>query len=158
MAKYEITWCEIKKTGETNGRPWKITSMTLKDEVGNVTDKVDTFDPVTPGITIEGVIEMKGQYKNFKSTPTTSKTGSNGAYKSQQIEKAQDRKSSDIERFQGKKEEAIKMAGAQRDAVLIVIELMKNTAMPFSEEAIGVKIVEWRNWFLSDDFEQHPPF
>ncbi len=64
--KYTITWCEVKKTGEKNGKPWKITTLTLKDEQGLVIENVDTFDEVINGETIEGVV-VDGQYgKNFK--------------------------------------------------------------------------------------------
>ena len=157
--KYTVEWCEVKKTGEKNGRQWKMTSMTLKDEAGVVTDEVTTFDPVMPGITIEGTIELNGQYKNFKSTPVTSKQGGNSAFKGQQIEKAQAKTAEYVAVAQGRKEEGIKMSGAQRDAVLIVTTLLNNKFYTeLSVPEIKNVITEWRNWFLSDDFEQHPPF
>lgn len=63
--KYTIKWCEITKNGNTNGREWQMTKMTLVDEAGKETDEVTTFDTVINGGTIEGEIVQKGQYLNF---------------------------------------------------------------------------------------------
>lgn len=96
MAKFTIQWCEIKKTGEKNGKPWAITKMHLRDEHGNLTEDVDTFDAVQNGATIEGEITT-GQYgKNFVKAKAVA--GSN--FKTQQIEKAMDKKADQIAKAQ----------------------------------------------------------
>lgn len=64
--KYQITWCEVAKEGEKDGRAWKMTKMNLKDESGVETANVTTFDPVINGTVIEGEIVQNGQFLNFK--------------------------------------------------------------------------------------------
>ncbi len=64
--KYTVEWCETIKEGEKEGRKWKMTKMSLKDEQGVVTTDVTTFDSVTLGGTVEGSIVQNGQYLNFK--------------------------------------------------------------------------------------------
>ena len=57
------------------------------------------------------------------------------------------------------KEEAIALMAAQRDAVLLVTTLINSdTRKPDTEDDLKMEIVKWRNWFLSDDFKEHPPF
>jgi hypothetical protein len=64
--KYKINWCEVKRTGTTNGRAWSITEMTLVDEQGNETTNVSTFDSVAPGTELEGqVVKNAKGYLNF---------------------------------------------------------------------------------------------
>lgn len=64
---YKVEWSEVKKEGTSaNGRTWKITEMTLKDEQGVITEKVSTFDSIMTGQEIEGTI-ADGKYgKEFK--------------------------------------------------------------------------------------------
>lgn len=155
MAKFSVEWSEVKKEGETNGRKWKMVSMNLKDEKGEMHDGVTTFDVITTGQTLEGEIEIKGNYKNFKNhiqRPTA------GIYnKTAAVEKAMERKEESITKFADRKEEAIAMAGAQRDAVLIVVALMKDKE--WSQSVVRETITLWRNWFLSDEFKKDiPPF
>lgn len=156
---YKITWCEVKKTGNTNGRDWSITEMTLEDPDGNKTEKVSTFDPVMNGGTIEGTIVKNDKgYLNFKKleAPDFIKRG-NPNYKTDQINKAMDKKNESISHFQDKKEESIALAGAQRDAVLIVTSIFKDKNID-SDRELQEEIIKWRNWFLSDDFRIPPPF
>jgi hypothetical protein len=97
--KFKIEEVKIKKEGEKNGKPWKITSMTLIDEHGVTTENVDTFDAVESGFFIEGEIE-KGQYGlNFKKTPSA-KQQAGANFKSQQIEKVMDKKADQIAQAQ----------------------------------------------------------
>ncbi len=99
--KYSIEWSEVIKRGETNGRAWKMTKMNLKDEAGQLHDEVTTFDDVMTGGTLEGTIEMKGKYKNFKNLP---KAPSNSIYKrpdiTENVKVAQERKEASIEKAQ----------------------------------------------------------
>src|SRR3990167_5472101 len=153
--KYQIELSEIKKEGETNGRAWKITNMTLKDEQGVVYDDVSTFDPVMTGQEIEGFIETKEQYKNFKKAlekPNFMKKPDI----SKQVEKAQLRTETSINKTLDRKEESIALAGAQRDAVLIVTELMRHDEFILEKGNIKSALLEWRNWFLSDEFKDVP--
>lgn len=72
--KYTIEWCEAKQgTSKATGKAYTMTTMTLKDENGVITDKVTTFDVVQNGAVIEGTIEQNGQYLNFK--PATNPNG-----------------------------------------------------------------------------------
>lgn len=101
MATYKVQWAEVTKTGEKNGRPWSMTSMTLEDEAGKVTEKVSTFDAVSPGHTIEGEIIQNGQYLNFKKkleVPAFIKK--QRADVSASVEKAQEVKAKNIEAAQ----------------------------------------------------------
>lgn len=157
MAKYQVDWCAIKKEGNTNGKPWTIMEMTLKSEDGTIIDKVSTFDPVQPGHTIEGTIE-EGKYgKSFKKkleAPQFIKE-----QRAANVEKAMERKEQSIEKFQTSKEESIALAGAQRDAVIIVNMLHNSTGMiRSSDETIKEELIKWRNWFLSTEFKNVPPF
>jgi hypothetical protein len=153
---YKIDWCEVKKEGETNGRKWKITNMTLTDSVGNTYDEVSTFDPVIAGQEIDGFIETKGMYKNFKKSLEKPKFMQKPDI-SKQVEKAQARTEASIGKTMDRKEESIKLAGAQRDAVLIVTNLFPNGQE--TEQEIKEKIIKWRNFFLNDEtFNNPPPF
>lgn len=142
--RYEILWCEVKKAGETNGRPWKITNMSLKDEAGNTIDDVSTFDVVTPGITIEGTIEMKGQYKNFKSAPSGSKSGFKGNQMAV-VKKTQE----GVKVAQQNKDLSIKMSSTMRMAVDLAI-----ASKPIYPADSGIVMAEisteeikkWRKW------------
>lgn len=135
--KYSIVWCEVKKTGEYNGKPWKITSMTLKDEAGIIIEGVDTFDTVLNGITMEGTIEEKGQYKNFKSTPVAPKTVSGTTYRAKQINDVMEKKAEYISTAQGNKELGIKVSSTMNKAIDLAIA----EGSPTDE-----RILYWRKW------------
>lgn len=141
--KYTVEWAKTKKEGETNGRAWKIIEMTLKDEAGVVTEEVSTFDPVTPGITIEGTIEMKGQYKNFKSTPVAPKQGGNAGYKTKMMEETMEKKSEHIRVAQDNKELGIKMSSTIRMAVDLAIASKQDFD---GEVELKANVLEWRKW------------
>lgn len=148
MAKYTITWCEVKKTGERNGKPWTINTMTLKDEQGVITENVDTFDTIVNGSTIEGEI-IPGKYgKDFVKAKAVA--GAN--LKTAQIEKTMERKEQSIGKFQDNKELSIKVSSTMRDAVLLAIA----EGQPNIET-----ILKWREW-LWKNFEVptdlYPPF
>ncbi len=158
MAKYTVEWCEVKKTGETNGRAWKIINMTLKDESGVETTDVSTFDPVTPGLTIEGEIELKGQYKNFKGTPKVAPQGNSGAFKGAQIAKAQETKAEYIAVAQGNKELGIKVSSTIRMAVDLAIAQGAEVA---NGEPLAARILLWRQWLWQEwdkEEKDYPPF
>lgn len=72
--KYKIDWCEVKRSGTTNGRNWKITEMTLTDEQGVVHEKISTFDDVQNGTEVEGSISTNEKgYRTFIKVKDTNK-------------------------------------------------------------------------------------
>ena len=99
---YKINWCEVKKTGNTNGRDWHITEMNLEDPEGNVTEKVSTFESVQNGGTIEGTIVKNDKgYLNFKKLEAPGFVKENrGAYKEKVIGEAMEKKSQNIKEAQ----------------------------------------------------------
>jgi hypothetical protein len=141
--KYTIKWCEVKKEGETNGRKWKITEMTLVDEEGKeVEGNVSTFDSVLNGDTIDGEI-VDGKYgKEFKAIKETK----GGAYKEKMIEKAQETKANYIAKAQGAKEDAIMWSSCFRDATLITIA--QNQGQKLSDRDFKDEWEGWRKWLL----------
>lgn len=149
--KYQITWSEVKKQGETNGKPWSISSMTLKDESGKITDKVDTFDTIVTGAFIEGEIETGKYGLNFKKSATPKQVaGAN--FKTAQIEKTMERKEKSISGFQDNKERSIKVSSTLRDAVTLAVAEGKPTPE---------NILKWRTWLLNNwdiDPTDTPPF
>ena len=103
MALYTIKWSETKKEGETNGRAWKITNMTLTDQDGKDIENVSTFEPVMTGGTIEGEIVAKGQYLNFEH-----KKVDNG--KKPNMDRLMEKKSTQIAEAQSNKAQQIAQA------------------------------------------------
>lgn len=95
--KYKIDWCEVKKSGSTNGRNWEIMEMTLTDEQGVKTEKVSTFDKVMPGMEIEGEITKNDKgYLNFQSKKAEAKSN----FKTQQMNEVMDKKATNIKEAQ----------------------------------------------------------
>lgn len=99
MQKYTIEWSEVFKEGSKEGRPWKMTKMTLKDEKGGTHEDVTTFDTVVTGATIEGEIVMNGNYKNFKA-PQKPKNNFMANQKEKVINEAMDKKNQNIQAAQ----------------------------------------------------------
>lgn len=99
---YTIKWCETKKTGETNGRKWTITNMTLVDADGTEIQNVSTFAEVLNGGTIEGEIVKKGDYLNFEPTKSDNRKPN--------MDRLMEKKSTQIAESQQRKEESIAKA------------------------------------------------
>ena len=154
--KYTIDWLENKIS--KNGKQY--IKATIKDETGK-TDEVSIwpdfsyFADLKPGSTVEGVITIKGQYKNL----TSGSHSVNPNYKSTQVEQAMQRKEASIDRFQTSKEENIKLSSSARDATLIVTtfypELSKMEDVDLKDVAIKNKWQEWRKYFMGG-FEGEP--
>jgi len=97
---------------------------------------------------------------NTKTASFASKTAS--------VEKAMQRKEVSIEAAQGRKNDAIILAAAQRDAVMIVNTIYeKEQLVPIqsayspedTETVIKNSIKKWRDWFISlNDNTSQPPF
>lgn len=133
MQKYTIEWSEVKKEGETNGRPWKITEMTLKDEKGNTIEKVSTFDSVVTGGTIEGEVTKNDKgYLNFKAA---SAKKPNTGYKEKVINEAMDKKNQNIQAAQDR---SAWMWSKTNAATLIASPayIEKNLSIPELEERV----------------------
>lgn len=152
--KYTIEWVEIKKEGETNGRPWKITEMNLKDEAGVITDKVSTFDNVMAGQVIEGQITTNDKgYLNFQSKKAEAKAN----FKTAQTEKLMERKETSIGKFQDSKEWSIKLASSMGKAIDLALAEDKE----MNDESRKLSIKKWREWILRSwdiDPTDIPPF
>lgn len=149
---YKITWVENKSND------WKVASLEcggVKTEgvsINRVNKKGEVFpnfDSITLEGTVDGELWNSPSGKHYLFAPKVASTGTTGAYKGQQIAKAQETKREDIKEAQGRKEESIALAGAQRDAVLIVT---KFNITDWTEDHIQEEIIKWRNWFLSSKF------
>lgn len=119
------------------------------------------FDTLAVGQEVEGRLwqSQAGKWYLFPPEQEKSRGGANSADKSQVIEKAQDRKNEFIGKTLDRKEESIKLAGAQRDAVLIVVAQINKGETQWTDSSIESEIVKWRNWFLlSDEMNNPPPF
>lgn len=160
MPKYKIDWLENDKYGN------KKVSVSREDgtkllaaELGKEYKDIE----VMAGHEInanEWTSPKNGKVYLFKEQDTVPgekpRGGAPGAFKGAQIEKAQDRKNEMIGKTLDRKEESIRLSSAQRDAVLIVKELIEANWSPLD---IKQAIIEWRNWFLLDrEFNNPPPF
>jgi hypothetical protein len=154
--KYQIDWSENKNND------WKIVS--LKTDSGTVFTDVSVnrtnkkgevfpgFDQVVVGASIEGEFWTSPTGKNylFAPKPQQAKGGGMGA----QASKLMDKKAASIEKFQDNKETSIKLSGAMRDAVQIVMTFYPSVAEYAShvekENFIKEKIRHWRTWLLEN--------
>lgn len=144
-----------------NNKPYKALEVECAGEVRkvNMWSNFPDFVNIRQGALFHATMTKEGEYWNL-SHPVLEKPrgGAPGAFKGAQIEKAQDRKNEFIGKTLDRKEESIKLMAAQRDAVLIVVEGLKQTPFPTDEE-IKREIIKWRNYFLLDnDFNNPPPF
>lgn len=168
---YTIDWLEKKNNdwivvsltegavqeGTTPGKYLQVSLNRIDKKTGQV--GFPDFDNLRAGGEVEGEIWQSPKGGWYLFPPRKPKTGGNPAFKSKQIEEAQNRKRGDIEHFQTNKEESIRLASAQRDAVLIVTTQMNNWGESVNDnELVQKEIIKWRNWFLSDDFTNAPPF
>lgn len=156
--QYKITKIDRKVT--SSGKSMASVSLEslqgAKIENVAIWDSFPRFPDLTIGTEVEGDIVEKqnGQYVNrslYAPKQPTGRTGGNSG-----VKVAMERKEASIAKFQDKKEESIALSGAQRDAVLIVTELKRVIGLP--DEDIQSEIIKWRNWFLSDEFKNYPPF
>lgn len=139
--KYKINFCEVKRTGNTNGRAWSITEMALVDEEGNETTNVSTFDSVAPAQEIEGqIVKNEKGYLNFVKKPEPKQVAASN-FKTAQMEKTMERKENSIKGFQDNKELSIKISSTFRDAVALSIAEGKPEAD---------RILAWRKWLWNN--------
>lgn len=143
---------------------WKLVSGTgldgvaITDASANRVDKNsktwDKFDEIVEGGQIEADLWKNPSGKQYLFAPkikssTEAPRSSGGAYKAKQIEEAQERTHTHVQEAQNNKNEAIVLAAAQRDAVLMVITFDKETPFPTDAE-LQERFKFWREFFLSE--------
>lgn len=157
-----------KITGVQSKSPdWKVVSLITPDgkEVGDVsvnrTNKKNevfpNFDAIVEGADIEGTLWASATGKQYLFAPKAPLQrpkfmgGGTAAQevKGKQIEKAQETTFTHVKEAQDRKQDAIILSAAQRDAVLMVTTF--EVAQPFPTDAeLRAKIIEWREWFLKE--------
>lgn len=157
--KFTIEWLEMKETS-TGKRKADATVVSEDGKNTDVTIWADFpgFTELTPGMSVEADIKPASdpKYKPSLTAPRSSHKASGGGYKARVMEDAMVRKETSISRFQTNKEESIKLMSAQRDAVLIVTTMYDAGA--WGEEEMKRQILKWRDWFLSEKFNETLPF
>ena len=128
--KYLIDWMENKVSAKGN----KYATLTLKKEDGTKIDATiftsfPNFETLKPADTVEG--ELKAQDYQGKTTytlevPKVATTGQTGAFKGQQIAKAQETKARYIATAQGNKELGIMTSSTIRMATDIALAESQN--------------------------------
>lgn len=172
--KVKIDWIETK------AEDWKVAMLT--DDKGTSLKEVSinrkskkgelfpNFDTLASGQEVEGQLwqSTAGKWYLFPPQPETTSGGasrsSGGAFNAKQIEEHTIRKEGFIKETIENKERAIQMAGAERDAVLLVTTFyspiwMKDPILEHElDKLIKDKVVFFRDWLLSADFTNTIPF
>ena len=141
-----------KQVTSKSGKNYK--QATIANESGVETDvsvwpDFDQYAQVETGSEVEGIVVENNGYQNLKSENKKSYSGG--------INKMMQKKEESIEKFQGTKNEAIKLAGASRDATLMVTTLFPILYSNYREEDLKKKWNEWRDFFY-DEFNNVKPF
>lgn len=169
---YNIRWVEVKNddwkvvslvdaatSGDQSPVDYKDISVNRKSKSGEL---FPNFDDIQAGRDIEGDIwkSPTGKWYLFAPKPKKVGGGGGGAFKQAQIKEVMDKKNEFIGKTLDRKEDAIKLASSQRDAVLMVSTLINSKHWTtLGENDYKRIIIEWRNWFLlSRDFNDIPPF
>ena len=159
MARYTIEWLEMKETSTGKRKA----DATIKGEDGHNQDVTiwadfPGFAELNPGATVEGEIKPASdpKYKPSLSPARSPYKAQGGGYKAKVMEDAMVRKETSISKFQDNKEQSIKLISAQRDAVLMVTTFYKDQNLDSTE--LKEKVVSWRDWFLSEKFNETLPF
>lgn len=174
MTLYTIEWCERKVTSTNKTKM----DARLRGADGSLIENVSiwgdfpNFAGLMNGGQVEGDLVPAKDPKYgptlYPPRPQTTSGGaprsSGGAFKQKQIEEHTARKEMFIKETIGAKERAIQMAGAERDAVLLVTTFyqpiwMKDPILEHElDKLIKDKVVFFRDWLLSDDFTNTIPF
>lgn len=160
---YKIDWIEQK---EYEGRKYAKASITALDGTEypeiSLGDKWGAkIETLQPGQEIEGNVWQNPKNQKWSLYPIEDKKSpKNFTPKPSALNSAMKRKEESIGKFQDQKAESIALASAQRDAVLIVIEMMDAPECDWKGDGkkIREEITLWRNWFLSEEFKSAPPF
>lgn len=172
--KYTINWLErvTTSTGKVKA------NVTLNDEEGNeqggitIWDSFPHFNDLRPGSEVEGdvVVKQNGKYTNktlypyqTRELPKEWKSAGSKLKESKTagIAVAMETKKENIKEAQEERARGIKLAGINRDATLICIEMMKQAIqfvdVEISKEEFQKSWLEWRKW-LSDNYGDDVPF
>ncbi len=161
MAKYNVNWL-AKKNEDWIMASLKDGEKEYKDvSINRVNKKGETFpgfDDLQPGRDVEGELWESPSHKwyLFAPRPESTRGGAGGAFKQAQIEKTMDKKNEFIGKTLDRKEDSIRLAGAQRDAVLIVTTRYNDPEMSIAD--FKNEILKWRDWFLTEFNKDIPPF
>jgi hypothetical protein len=160
--EFKIIWLEVKSP------EWKI--ATLADDqqqypnvsINKVNKKGEVFpnfDAITNGGTVKGVMWPSPAGKLYLFAPKVGVAGQSGAFKGQQIAKAQEKKAEYIATAQDNKNEGIKIASTMSMAVNIVVATLKSESI-IDEGVIKSEISKWRRWLWLewDNVKDFPPF
>lgn len=151
MEEYLIKWCEVKTPD------WKVCTLVVNGSdvtdvsINRTSQKGDVFpefDEIQAGRVVKGTFWKSPTGKAYLFAPKEKKGGMNMSG----VKAAQERKSEMITKFADRKEESIALAGAQRDAVLIVTSLygeLENLPHEDKAEVIKREILYWHNWLLN---------
>ncbi len=144
--KYYVV--EVNMTKTPTGKT--LHKAELRDEEGVRHEGVAMWGSNWP--TVEQNSEVEGELNIQKNGKFTNKTlYPKTTYKTfqakpSQINQAMERKETSIAKFTDRKEEAIRMAGAQRDAVLIVTTFGKDILD--NDEDIKKQVEKWYKYFV----------
>lgn len=159
MSSYKVFKADVK------GPDWKVVDLEVgenqfKHNVSvNRTNKqgqiFPNFDAIQAGSMVEGELWDSPAGKSYLFAPKPAgapRTGGGGpARNNSAIRENMDLKAASIQRQGEKRDLAMKLMGAMRDATLITLESFKNQPFPTSEEYKE----EWRNWrdFFVSEFD-----
>ena len=164
--RFNIDWMEQK---EYQGRKYVLATIT--NEQGEKYDVSlgdkwgDKLATLMPGQDIEGNTWQNPKNGKWSLYPIEEKKSSRGSFTptravqndiSKSVEAAQKRTTESVNKTLDRKDESIRLSSAQRDAVLIVNTLIHSQA--WNQDVIKEEIIKWRNWFLSEEFTDVPPF
>lgn len=120
------------------------------------------YGDVEVGNVVSGVITSNGKYKNLKDAGRAGGSFSGGGKVGMGV--LMEKKATGIKEAQDNKQLGVKIAGAQRDAAMVVVELYRDLVMekPFEERGAFIRsqIRIWRQWFMeeADEDKKEIPF
>lgn len=147
MSKYSIKWAE--EVTSSTGK--KYTKAKVTDEQGvehdvSIWPDFPDYAKIVEG-EVEGVITVKGAYKNLVAGNLGAKTGG-FQRKENQISKSMDRKEASIKRSMETKELGIMTSASMRDAVNIALAQFEGKS--FTAEEMKTAIEFWRDYLISN--------
>jgi hypothetical protein len=143
---YALDTVEVRRT-KTGDKEYKFCTLKTENETFervSIWPDYAGYAAVVEGGVVSGEVFKKGEFWNFKGENqkpayTGGKTGA--------MSKVMETKNSNILAAQDRKHDAIKLAGAQRDAVIMVSTFEANTPFPTDVE-LKAKIEAWMKYFL----------
>jgi hypothetical protein len=159
----QLTIKKVENLPTAKGAPYKKVDVMKSDGtmlvgVSAFTFKYPNLAELVEGAVVTAGIVIDGNYKNLISAVPTAPKGNNGAFKAQQIEKAQETKAVYIAKAQDNKEQGIKVSATMRDAVLIATSLNQDQ---WQGTTMQEEIRFWREWLWTEwdlDIKSANPF